>query len=267
MAIRRTVLNWQKGFNRFWLLITAVVVFGGFIAITVNPHNESLPESLQEISVFVTALFNLVMSAFVSVLFFVLGSGVHVVILWNDLWCESAALREKDSSAMANKIYRGFRLILLGVGSLVIIGCTRTDQSVSPESPELEKIAYPGAPIISIQKTSVAWEVRDSTTHDASGNLVKETFKDAALIRYLLEAQEPLPYDIEVDLNIKLSGTDVLEDDFDTEMQAGRTVRGTGVSRDGKYDTATLSILPWDRRGDAPYNIGSPKSFTVKRGQ
>ena len=48
MAIRRTVLNWQKGFNRFWLLMTAVVAVGGFIAITVNPHNESLPESLQE---------------------------------------------------------------------------------------------------------------------------------------------------------------------------------------------------------------------------
>ena len=62
-------MNWQKGFNRLWLLMTAVVAVGGFIAATVNPHNESLPESLQEISVFVTALFNLVMSTFVSVLF------------------------------------------------------------------------------------------------------------------------------------------------------------------------------------------------------
>ena len=78
MAIRRTVLNWQKGFNRLWLLMIAVVAFGGFIAITVNPHNESLPESLQEVSVFVTALFNLVMTAFVSVLFFVLGHGVDM---------------------------------------------------------------------------------------------------------------------------------------------------------------------------------------------
>ena len=51
---------------------------GGFIAATVNPHNESLPESLQEVSVFVTVLFNLVMTAFVSVLFFVLGHGVHM---------------------------------------------------------------------------------------------------------------------------------------------------------------------------------------------
>ena len=82
MAIRRIVLNWQKGFNRFWLLMTAVVAVGGFIAITANPHNESFRESLQEISVFVTTLFNLVMSTFVSVLFFVLGHGVHVVILW-----------------------------------------------------------------------------------------------------------------------------------------------------------------------------------------
>ena len=78
MAIRRTVLNWQKGFNRLWLLMTAVVAVGGFIAITANPHNESLPESLQEVSVFVAALFNLVMSVFVSVLFFVLGSGVDM---------------------------------------------------------------------------------------------------------------------------------------------------------------------------------------------
>ena len=82
MAIRRTVLNWQKGFNRFWLLMTAVVAVGGFIAATVNPHNESLPKSLQEVSVFVTALFYLAMTAFVSVLFFVLGHGIHVVILW-----------------------------------------------------------------------------------------------------------------------------------------------------------------------------------------
>ena len=94
--------------------MTAVVAFGGFIAITANPHNESFPESLQEISLFVTALFNLAMTAFVSVLFFVLGHGVYVVILWvlsgfikqmsfhpmqynpfdkNDLWCESAASR------------------------------------------------------------------------------------------------------------------------------------------------------------------------------
>ena len=78
MAIRRTVLNWQKGFNRFWLLMTAVVAVGGFIAATVNPHNESLPKSLQEVSVFVTALFYLAMTAFVSVLFFVLGHGVHM---------------------------------------------------------------------------------------------------------------------------------------------------------------------------------------------
>ena len=82
MAIRRIVLNWQKGFNRLWLLLTAVVAAGSFIAITVNPHNESSPESLQAVSVFVTALFNLVMTAFISVLFFVAGHGVHVVILW-----------------------------------------------------------------------------------------------------------------------------------------------------------------------------------------
>ena len=59
-------------------MMTAAVAVGGFIAATVNPHNESLPESLQEVSVFVTALFNLVMTVFVSVLFFVLGHGVHV---------------------------------------------------------------------------------------------------------------------------------------------------------------------------------------------
>ena len=58
--------------------MTAVVAIGCFIAITVNPHNESFPESLQEVSVFVTTLFNLLMTAVVSVLFFVLGYGVHV---------------------------------------------------------------------------------------------------------------------------------------------------------------------------------------------
>ena len=62
--------------------MTAVVAVGDFIAATVNPHNESLPKSLQEVSVFVTALFYLAMTAFVSVLCFVLGHGVYVVILW-----------------------------------------------------------------------------------------------------------------------------------------------------------------------------------------
>ena len=99
MAMRRTVLNWQKGFNRFWLPMTAVVAVGGFIAITAIPHNESLPKSLQEISVFVTALFNLVMSIFVSVLCFVLGLGRISAICGSSV-CVSTSLADMRGTTM-----------------------------------------------------------------------------------------------------------------------------------------------------------------------
>ena len=287
--------------------MTAVVAFGGFIAITANPHNESFPESLQEISVFVTALFNLAMTAFVSVLFFVLGHGVHVVILWvlsgfikqmsfhpmkynpfnkNDLWCESAALREKDNNAMANKIYRGFRLILLGVGSLVIIGCTKTDQSVSPESPELEKIAYPGAPIVSIQKTSVDLEYVPPPSYSDRIGQIK--------ILYRLEVQEPPPYDIEVKLKVDgrsetvdgwtgiidffrrhtikkdtlYSGKQMTFDYYNRLEPDPNGVQGKEPEKNWKtprMQTVTVKIEPWDAIGDDAYNVGSPRSFTVKR--
>lgn len=75
-------MNWQKGFNRFWLLMTAVAAVLSFSQMIEDFRPEDVRESLQEIAVFVTALFSLVVAVFVSVVFFGIGHLINVVTLW-----------------------------------------------------------------------------------------------------------------------------------------------------------------------------------------
>ena len=75
-------MNWQKGFNRFWLLMTAVAAVLSFSQMIEDFRPEDVRESLQEIAVFVTALFSLVVAVFVSAVFFGIGHLINVVTLW-----------------------------------------------------------------------------------------------------------------------------------------------------------------------------------------
>ena len=47
-------------------------------------------------------------------------------------------------------------------------------------------------------------------------------------------------------------------------MQMGRSVDGNRVYV-RKGTSLTVSILPWEGLGNAPYNVGSPHTLTVKR--
>ena len=186
---------------------------------------------------------------------------------------------------MANKTHRGIRLILLGIAALVIIGCTSEDKSVFPKSPELEKILYPGAPIISIHKTSVDWEYEPARYEHHVGGIE---------ILYRLEAKEPLPYDIEVKLKVdgrsetENGWTGIIDRFSIHEIKKGALVSGKPMTfqfysrvepdRNGtqgeepdawrnnlRMQTVTVSIAPWDAIGDDAYNVGSPSTFTVTR--
>ena len=161
-------------------------------------------------------------------------------------------------------------LRFLVVFSLLIslgLGCNADDPLIPKD------VTYPGAPVISIRKTS----------------------DDPLILR--LEAKEPLPYDIEV----RLEGLGTFSDlpkDFDlvkkdppgqirrgrrVGMQMGRQVLGikhyrndfrlsvtsTGPDPDKRYfpHSVTYSILEWEGIGDAPYNVGNPHTVTVKVNQ
>lgn len=73
------------------------------------------------------------------------------------------------------------------VGVLMLIGCTG------------DKIVYPDAPIVSIKETSVEW-VKSKRTKQFGAEKLWEGW--VVEIRYILEAKEPLPYDIKVKLII-----------------------------------------------------------------
>lgn len=126
--------------------------------------------------------------------------------------------------------------------ALVIIGCTEGEV-------KKEDILYPGAPVVSIKQTDFN--------------------SDAGYLKYRLEVQKPLSYDIEV----KLELTRELGKGLDFRvgvpqfllipMQMGRTVEENRVSV--HKGSLTLSILRWEGLGGSPYNVGSPHALTVKR--
>jgi hypothetical protein len=219
------------------------------------------------------------------------------------------------------------RLILLAIGVLALVRCG------ADEMPEignaLSPVQYPGAPVITLKKTS----------------LTKDDF-DWMILHYRLEANDPLPFDIDVQLAVRgksrrqkvnrygvdlqersyeiwglghshklysvnslprkdhdplrdgeiphlpladilidqsyRDGQDVYHSHFGGihhQIQSGRSLFGAEIhAQNIKYnmgygisssvvhlDSLTLSIVPWNGIGDAPYNVGSPHTITVKR--
>ena len=143
-----------------------------------------------------------------------------------------------------------FLLISLG------LGCNADDPLIPEAVDPFEDVTYPGAPIISIRKTS----------------------EDPLILR--LEAKESLPYDIKVKLVFKGTFKEVSGQinalTFRINMQTGRQVRGFSPRRNvaniKKFRNFTLdsliySILEWEGIGDAPYNVGNPHTVTIKANQ
>ena len=100
-------------------------------------------------------------------------------------------------------------------------------------------IQFPGAPIISVENISYL------------GN---------GYLEYTLVAEEPLPYDVRVDLLITTND----EKFTSSPMMKG----GTVALRSGRYlrengGLITLEIQPWEDSGDDAYNVGSPLKLTV----
>ena len=120
------------------------------------------------------------------------------------------------------------RLLMLGLLAL-LMGCSEGENN----------ILYPGAPIVSIKKT----KLEDNT------------------LFFRIEAQEPVPYDIEV----RVEGTRGPDKSIgeSIEMRSGRSVIGTDIYLGRNDITLTLWIEPWHGSGDAPYNVGSPSRLTV----
>ena len=123
------------------------------------------------------------------------------------------------------------------VGLLVLLmGCSEGERSLAPEE---NKVLYPGAPIVSIKKTKL---------------------EDGRLF-FRIEAQELVPYDIEVRVEGTRDGDRRINESI--EMRAGRSVVGTDISLGQNDTTVTLWIELWHGSGDAPYNVGSPSRLTV----
>ena len=142
------------------------------------------------------------------------------------------------------------RWMLLAIGVLAIIGC--------------ENEQYPGAPTISIKKTSVT-EGEIPVIYDSGKRGSVKVWN----LKYRLEAEEPLPYDIQVQINKtqryeKVDGS-ISEDSrvHIQKMQAGRTIQGSRYGLLEGWVDLTLSIVEWDGFGDAPYNVGSSHTLHV----
>ena len=127
------------------------------------------------------------------------------------------------------------RLLLVGL-LVLLMGCSAGERSLAPEE---NKVLYPGAPIVSIKKTKL---------------------EDGRLF-FRIEAQELVPYDIEVRVEGTRDGDRRINESI--EMRAGRSVVGTDISLGQNDTTVTLWIELWHGIGDAPYNVGSPSRLTV----
>ncbi len=100
-------------------------------------------------------------------------------------------------------------------------------------------IQFPGAPIISVENISYL------------GN---------GYLEYTLVAEEPLPYDVRVDLLITTN---------DEKFTSSPMMKvGTVALRSSRYlrengRLITLEIQPWEDSGDDAYNVDSPSKLTV----
>ena len=148
--------------------------------------------------------------------------------------------------------------ILTVLLAVALLGCGADSTSVE-DSSDIWSAKYPGAPTISIHQTSVDWDA----------NIRGIPAEPGARINYRLEAQDSLPYNIEVNLTIELIGMTEADDnkefDFSEKMQVGRMILGESRWTGGKYKAITVWIMPWGGLGDAPYNVGSPRIIRVKR--
>ena len=174
-------------------------------------------------------------------------------------------------------------LLLLAL-PLLLASCGQ--ENVVDIKEDLPNIAYPGAPIISIKISEVTW-------HEKGMNLL-----------YRFEANEPLPYDIEVNTQGEL----LYQSAKDGEVAPGpltlhshkhenngrswshsghvhmfkdRTILGLKLAGDHPIEritegnrivsssiefyikSLTISIVPWEGIGDAPYNVGNSSSIAI----
>ena len=144
---------------------------------------------------------------------------------------------------------------LLTIGTLAIMGCGA------------DSVQYPSAPTISIKKTG--WMIDYIQGYDSSG--IKTEKFPLHHLKCRLEAEELLPYDIEVSIEItsraERDDGSIDEDsrEHTIKMKAGRAV--IGFIGDSVSEilwtslTLSISIVPWDGSGDAPYNVGSPHTL------
>ena len=201
--------RWHKGFNRLWLVLSCLLAFafigfnwlsGTYTPRTVPPihyvvlppgtpllNPSEIPEAEKQkaeakLKSYQTRQKWIARGRFVRdllgsfIIIFAFGHGVFFVVRW---------------------IVRGFRLILLLVGALVIIGCGEGGRDL-----------YPGAPVVSIKEISVDWvepQIIGSVDVVRDGRQVQiPIFAEGELgqvrIHYLLSVLEPLPYDIKVKL-------------------------------------------------------------------
>ena len=188
-------------------------------------------------------------------------------------------------------ILRPIRTAIFTTMAMLLLGCTITDETVSPETQELAKIQYLGAPIVSIKQTSVDWEYKVSRNPPRAGRIK---------VLYRLETEKPLPYDMKVRLKVQgrtntVEGwTGIIDSTRSHKMLKDTAFSGKELTfgRFSEYEkakdaapadsvhiyrpiprvlnklwvqTLTVSIEPWDAIGDDAYNVGSPRTFTVNR--
>ena len=174
--------------------------------------------------------------------------------------------------------------LLLLAFPLLLASCGQ--ESVVDTEESSPNIEYPGAPIISIKISEVTW-------HEKGVDLL-----------YRFEANEPLPYDIEVNTQGELFYQSAKDGKVapgpltlhshkhenngrswshsgHVHMFKDRTVLGVELA--GKHiieritegnrivssslefyiKSLTISIVPWEGIGDAPYNVGNSLSITI----
>ena len=186
--------------------------------------------------------------------------------------------------------------VLLVVAALMIIGCTEVVV-------QKEEHLYPGAPTVSIKQASVEWQEPQILGYSDTifeGRVVQVPIYGEGgqwgwvQVQYRLEAHEQLPYAIKVKLKIdgrsdtQHGWTGIIDstrshsiaegrlvsgkrlnlaqfDRFDQGKDAPQGDEGERIKSNLRFQTVTISIEPWGGIGESPYNVGSPRSFTVKR--
>ena len=130
-----------------------------------------------------------------------------------------------------------------------------------------DSVQYPGAPTISIKKTG--WMSEEVGITIGSPDITE--YQTWWFLKCRLEAEELLPYDLEAPIEMTSRGErddDSIDEDSGErtmKMQVGQAVLGFTGGRlsENSWNSLTLSIsiVPWDGSGYAPYNVGSPHTL------